>query len=521
MNSSSSDMVADSSQFFPEHKTGDRIECCGYLGTIQYIGAVEGHPGVWLGIDWDDPSRGKHNGTVNGVNYYQTRHPKSGSFVRREKVNFGQDIVKAIMTRYGNLSSIELSEQIKQQFQMNTNAPFIEVVGFDKVAEKQRSFDTLKIVDLQLQNINSVGEPLALQKLCPNIQELNIAKNLFTSWSDIYDICSQLPHLYWLNVSANVLSITKNCDQTFPNIKTLICSHMNLNWDDLQQILKVFTNIQDLRLPFNQIHQIIINDDSNLTNLQTLDLDGNKIESWSEIMKLSSLPHLENINLAETQINNIYLNETSFPCLKKINLRNNLIDNWESIGELNKLASLSDLKITGNPILETENEATRNQLIIARIGKLRNLNGSLIETNERRGAEYDYIKKYGLEWLQVKENVEEREKFLLKHNRYLELIEKYGNPEESELKQQSNKISSTLIKVVLNYNGKEVEKKIPQTLLIQKLIMLTQKLFKLNDRPTLLYKSNDHPDIQVTLDDEMKEIGYYSIQNGDIIFVYL
>lgn len=50
------------------------------------------------------------------------------------------------------------------------------------------------------------------------------------------------------------------------------------------------------------------------------------------------------------------------------------------------------------------------------------MNGTLIQEDERRGAEYDYLKKYCLEYLRV-ENTEEREKFLIEHNRYLELIE--------------------------------------------------------------------------------------------------
>lgn len=52
---------------------GDRIECGGHFGTVKYIGIVEGYDNIWLGIDWDDPLRGKHNGTVNGIRYFTTR----------------------------------------------------------------------------------------------------------------------------------------------------------------------------------------------------------------------------------------------------------------------------------------------------------------------------------------------------------------------------------------------------------------------------------------------------------------
>ena len=53
---------------------GDRIECSGLFGTIKYIGDVEGYKGTWLGVDWDDSERGKHDGSVNGKRYFSARY---------------------------------------------------------------------------------------------------------------------------------------------------------------------------------------------------------------------------------------------------------------------------------------------------------------------------------------------------------------------------------------------------------------------------------------------------------------
>lgn len=52
---------------------GDRIECAGQFGTIKYIGLIQEKPSIWLGIDWDDPQRGKHDGSINGVQYFTTK----------------------------------------------------------------------------------------------------------------------------------------------------------------------------------------------------------------------------------------------------------------------------------------------------------------------------------------------------------------------------------------------------------------------------------------------------------------
>lgn len=125
----------------PDFTVGSRIECCGDFGTVKYIGPVEGYPGVWLGVDWESAERGKHDGTVKGIQYFSTRYPKSGSFVRKEKVNSGQSLIRAIKTRYGyreDEMTAKINEQSLLQFQQAINAPFLQLVGFDKVADKQR-----------------------------------------------------------------------------------------------------------------------------------------------------------------------------------------------------------------------------------------------------------------------------------------------------------------------------------------------------------------------------------------------
>lgn len=48
-----------------------RLSFGGDLCTIRFIGDVQGTKGAWLGVEWDDPSRGKHDGSVKGVKYFQ------------------------------------------------------------------------------------------------------------------------------------------------------------------------------------------------------------------------------------------------------------------------------------------------------------------------------------------------------------------------------------------------------------------------------------------------------------------
>ena len=39
--------------------------------TVRYIGPVSGTSGTWLGVEWDDPIHGKHDGMHSGVRYFK------------------------------------------------------------------------------------------------------------------------------------------------------------------------------------------------------------------------------------------------------------------------------------------------------------------------------------------------------------------------------------------------------------------------------------------------------------------
>lgn len=49
---------------------GQRLSTKGNRCTVRYVGEVQGKQGQWLGVEWDDPLRGKHSGTHEGVEYF-------------------------------------------------------------------------------------------------------------------------------------------------------------------------------------------------------------------------------------------------------------------------------------------------------------------------------------------------------------------------------------------------------------------------------------------------------------------
>jgi len=63
---------------FPEMNgslIGQRRSFDGHLCTIRYVGSVQGTAGDWLGVEWDDATRGKHAGEHKGIRYFTCKFP--------------------------------------------------------------------------------------------------------------------------------------------------------------------------------------------------------------------------------------------------------------------------------------------------------------------------------------------------------------------------------------------------------------------------------------------------------------
>lgn len=79
--------------------------------TLKYVGPLASRPQdqTWLGVEWDDPKRGKHDGTHDGVRYFDTSVSGAGSFLRYHRdmkdgheslMNRGQTFEQAVCQRY-------------------------------------------------------------------------------------------------------------------------------------------------------------------------------------------------------------------------------------------------------------------------------------------------------------------------------------------------------------------------------------------------------------------------------------
>lgn len=136
------------------------------------------------------------------------------------------------------------------------------------------------------------------------------------------------------NFSENYLQPQKtSVDYCFPTVKTLVCGSMRLTWDDLVKLSDVFPNLEELRVPSNNITSLNTPISNNFKKLKILDLEDNEIIEWAEVCKLSVIPSLEQLIVDNIRLKCIKFEKCNnqglkiFENLKKMSLSNNLIDN--------------------------------------------------------------------------------------------------------------------------------------------------------------------------------------------------
>ncbi|XP_032705670.1 tubulin-specific chaperone E isoform X2 [Lontra canadensis] len=360
---------------------GRRVEVNGEHATVRFSGIVPPVAGLWLGVEWDNPERGKHDGSHEGTVYFKCRHPTGGSFIRPNKVNFGVGFLTAVKNRYVLEDGPE--EDGKEQIVIIGNKP-VETIGFDSVIKQQSQLSKLQEISLRNCAVNGAGDKGAIAKACPNIRKVDLSRNLLSSWDEVLDIADQLKHLEVLNLSENKLSFPSGSPArtgTFPALKVLVLNRTGITWAEVLRCAAGWPVLEELYLKSNDL-LISERPADVLQTVKLLDLSSNQLIDENQLFLIAYLPRLEQLILSDIGLSSIRFpdagtgHKTSmFPSLQYLVVNDNQISQWSFINELDKLPSLHALSCSRNPLTE-ENKAahTTRGLIIAKIGQLKTLN---------------------------------------------------------------------------------------------------------------------------------------------------
>ena len=156
--------------------------------------------------------------------------------------------------------------------------------------------------------------------------------------------------------------------------------------------------VHELHLSLNQYGEV---PKTNLkfNSLRSLHFSKNEILFWKDIEHLGDMfPSLKTLIICENPLEEIPTDSSAelyFPSLEKLSIAKTLISDWDSLDQLRRLPLLSDIRFSQIPLLDTyEDEKLRRQLLIARLPKMKIMNGGLIQDSEREDGERSFLRYY-------------------------------------------------------------------------------------------------------------------------------
>ena len=145
----------------PPLNIGARVRLEAHTATVKYVGEVAQQSGIWVGLEWDDASRGKNDGSASGKQYF-TCAERSGSFIRLQKfvgvADLGQTLFQALHDRYrggeGGPEDIDISIRTISRKQMP-----VKLVGRAKIHARQGVLRSLQAANLVAASVCRVVSP--------------------------------------------------------------------------------------------------------------------------------------------------------------------------------------------------------------------------------------------------------------------------------------------------------------------------------------------------------------------------
>ena len=553
---------------------GKRVELNEKTAKIKYVGPLKHKKDykeneIWLGLEWEDKTRGKHNGTVEGFEYFKTTNgDNSGSLVKMTKVNIGQTFKGALGYKYnfyeeeGNDYHKDVDKALEKDNFIVTDKKIIniELVGKEKAAKKFSEFEYMPCIDLNYSYINSLGTDLS--NILPRLKELSLTRTLLTKWSEFLDILIQFKNLTLLNFSENILIFDEKFDEDIKkfesgelkqHLNTLVLNKCNLDVYHLIKLCPIFTNLDYLYLKDNRINldtyeksenkkyieENISNIEKNTSNLKYLSLEQNKINIFFFGYKIFKSPKLKYINLNQNIISDLIPKENEeennkiLELFKKsmehILLDYNMFKKEDYLKIMVDLETmeLKDIDILNNGFIDKIGVEKVKIEMIGRNPQLKILNNTTITKVMRRDAEKQYLIDCVKEYINsLGNNSFDKfvfEKYMQKnHKQYFNLRKKFFDPlddyENLTKKNNKNTMKSNMAEIVLEYGGKKINRKFPKSTVFSNLKNLSVRLFKIEgDIMINFYLKND--DKEELIEDETVTLQSLNLPPGQIILI--
>nr|XP_060497088.1 tubulin-specific chaperone E [Panthera onca] len=238
---------------------GRRVEVNGEHATVRFSGVVPPVAGLWLGVEWDNPARGKHDGSHEGIVYFKCRLPDAD--IRRV------DLSRNLLSSWDEVLSI--ADQLKH----------LEVLN---LSENKLRFPS--------------GSP-SLAGTFPALKVLVLNRTGIT-WAEVLRCAPGWPVLEELYLKSNDISISERPADVLQTVKLLDLSSNPLIDENQLFLIAYLPRLEQLILSDVGISSIHFPDagtgckTSMFPSLQYLVVNDNQISQWSFINELDKLQSL-------------------------------------------------------------------------------------------------------------------------------------------------------------------------------------------------------------------------------------
>ncbi|KAG7553661.1 hypothetical protein FFLO_02946 [Filobasidium floriforme] len=359
--------------------------------TLRYIGPVTTQTTntqteaerdrIWLGVEWDDPARGKHSGTHLGVKYFTSRVDGAASFLRwkpkdaskaREGTNGtadngemlwrGRTLLQAIKDRYLDTDLPDMEQPVEttndHSLVLGSSNSRIQVTvpNLNKVTSKfadlgrltHLGLDGMWVYGLKAQGEGNDLDMNMLDRL-KSVKSLDLSGNLISRWQDLADIIRVLPMLTGLKLSHSRLpqpesSLDGVVGTAFRNITDLTIRNSLVSWSDVTLLSSSFSNLERLDIAVNPLcsgRQEGRKATSGFVNLRELVAGDCDISAWEDVVDMfGSLPALERLDISVNPIHSVPNNSSSvssravFQRLQELVIKETTLDDWKDLGNL-------------------------------------------------------------------------------------------------------------------------------------------------------------------------------------------
>ena len=324
-----------------------------------------------------------------------------------------------------------------------------EEIGFEKFHQRQAKLQGIHVLVLDHMGIQhqSLGQEdrESITEICADITDLDLSCNLFETFHEIVDLCSNFPKLKVLTLDGNRFSIDREEPYAaLREVKSLSICRTLLNYTGINKLVAdtdnpIFPTLSTLNLAGNELSgsvKLLLP-----LSLFTVDLSDNDFCALSDLTNLDvNCPLLHTLILKRNNISMVCTVRSTFADFSlrvvELDLSYNAIDSFSFFNSINSTTcpQLKHLRVTGNPLygslVSAEGKALTAEdgymLTIARSPQLEYLNYSKITEKERLNAETYYLGQIAV---QISNAPEERQpEILAQHPRYKHLCDEYGEP---------------------------------------------------------------------------------------------